>query len=218
MKALATISLVSLLVACSAQADEFDAFFDPADNAGKFYAGVDLATATYGGSIYPSNSGLRIAGGYNVTSIFAIEAGYAMLSNSNSSSNNNNCGYGCGYGGGYGGYGGYPGYGYPMPLASYAFDTSSLQIAAVVNYPIIDGFSISGQLGFDHNSMNYASTDNNGNSLPTISGSHSNLMYGIGVQVNMGDGIDFRAQYENLGYLAPGIGMRMLSIGGIYNF
>lgn len=213
VKKLAIVALLSASMTCPVMADEysnpFDSFPVSTDNSGKFYLGVDLASASFGGSIYSSTSGLRIVGGYNITSMFAIEAGYAMLSSSS-----NNCNYGCDYGGyGYG-----YGYGYPPTLASYSFDTNSLQIAAVGTYPINDAFSISGKLGLDRNSMSYSSTDNAGNNLPTISGSKSNRMYGIGGQYDMGSGIIIRMQYENLGELVSGIGMRMISLGGIYNF
>lgn len=209
MKRLAALPLLTALTLCPAMADEFDGYPDATDNAGKYYFAVDLASATYGGSVYPSTSGLRLAGGYNFTSMFSVEAGYAMLSSSS-----DNCAYGCGY---YGGYG-YYGYGYPVPLASYSFNSSSLQVAGIVNFPLSDAFSLSGKLGYAYNSMSYESTDSNGNSMPTISGSQSNRLYGIGAQYGLGGGIVFRAQYEDLGKLLPGIGMRMMSIGAVFNF
>lgn len=206
-KKIAAILLLSAFILCPAMADGFDGYPDATNNAGKYYFAVDLASATYGGSVYPSTAGLRLAGGYNFTSMFSVEAGYAMLSSSS-----DNCAYGCGY------YGGYGYYGYPATLASYSFSSSSLQVAGIVSFPVSDAFSISGKLGYACNSMSYESTDSNGNSLPTISGSQSNRLYGIGAQYSLGGGILFRAQYENLGKLLPGIGMRMMSIGGVFNF
>lgn len=208
-KLAAAVPLLSAFILCPAMADEFDGYPDATDNTGKYYFAVDLASATYGGSVYPSTAGLRLAGGYNLTSMFSVEAGYAMLSSSS-----DNCAYGCGY---YGGYG-YYGYGYPVPLASYSFSSSSLQVAGIVSFPLSDAFSLSGKLGYAYNSMSYESTDNNGNPLPTISGSQSNRLYGIGAQYSLAGGIVFRAQYEDLGKVMPGIGMRMMSIGAVFNF
>lgn len=211
MKKLTIVALLSGLMIQPAWSDDFYDFPAVDDYAGKFYGGVDLASASYGGSFYPSSTGIRIAAGYNILSTLAIEVGYAMLSSSS-----NNCSYGCGYGGyGYG----YSYYPYPPPpMSSYSFNSSSLQIAAVGSYPISDAFSIFGKFGFDNNSMNYASTDMNGNNLPTISGSQHNRLYGFGGQYNVGGGVVIRAQYEDLGNVAPSIGMRMISIGGVYNF
>jgi hypothetical protein len=221
VKNLVAIALLSASMTGQAIADEFENDFygssASSDISGKFYAGMDLAYATFGGSIYPSTAGLRIVGGYNITSMFAVEAGYAMLSSSSNNCDYGGCGYG-GYGYGYGGYGYGYGYGYPPTLASYSFDTNSLQIAAVGSYPINDAASVSLKLGLDRNTMNYSSTDNSGNPLPSISGSRSNRMYGIGGQYDVGDGIVIRMQYEDLGELVSGIGMRMISLGGIYNF
>ena len=213
MKKLAIVVLLSGFVVHPVWADDFYDFPVLDDNAGRFYAGADMVSATYSGSFFPSTAGLRITGGYNFSAAFAIETGYAILSNTS-----NNCNYGCGYGGGYG-YGGYNNY--PpqyASYASYAFNASSLQIAAIGKYPLSDAFSIFGKIGFDHNSMNYASTDNNGNNLPTISGSQSNRLYGIGGEYNMGEGIVLRTDFEDLGNVAPGVGMRMISLGGVYNF
>jgi hypothetical protein len=212
MRNLVSVVLLSTSMTCPAIAGEFDDFDGSpvsTDVSGKFYIGADFASASFGGSNYPSTSGLRVVGGYNFTPMFAVEAGYAMLSSSS-----DNCYYG-GYGYGYG-----YGYSYPYPptLASYSFDTNSLQIAAVGSYPINDAASVSLKLGMDRNTMNYSSTDNSGNPLPSISGSKSNRMYGIGGQYNVGSGIVIRLQYEDLGELVPGIGMRMVSIGGAYNF
>ena len=215
MKKRVIVALLSVVASFTAVADDFYDYPAPDDNAGKFYAGLDMASASYGGSFYPSTTGLRIAGGYNFTPVLAIEAGYAMLSSSS-----NNCNYGCGYGG-YGGYG-YGGYGYggyyPQPMASYSFNASSLQLAAVVTLPVSDAISLSAKFGMDRNSMSYDSTDNNGNNLPTISGATSNRMFGVGAQYNLGGGFVVRTQYEDLGNLVPGVGMRMISLGGVYNF
>ncbi len=215
MKKRAIVVLLSAVVSFSAVADDFYDYPAPDDNAGKFYAGLDMASASYGGSFYPSTTGLRVAGGYNFTPELAIEAGYVMLSSSS-----NNCNYGCGYGGGYGYYGGggYYGYPYAQPMASYSFNVSSLQLAAVATLPVSDAISLSAKFGMARNSMSYDSTDNNGNNLPTISGSTSNRMFGVGAQYNVGGGFVVRAQYEDLGNLVPGVGMRMISLGGVYNF
>ena len=222
MKKLTLSALLFVLVSLPALADDFYDYPETDDYSGLFYAGADIASATYGGSFFPSTTGIRLDAGYNITSLFAVEAGYAMMS-----STSNSCNYGCGYGSGYGygyynGYGspGYynPGYGYAPPLASYSFNSSSIQIALVATYPISDEFSISAKFGFDNNSMSYDSTDNAGNPLPTLSDSQSNHLYGIGGQYNLGDGVVIRGQYEDLGYITTGVDMRMFSLGGVYNF
>lgn len=222
MKKLSLTLLLSALVCLPAVADDFYDYPATDDYSGRFYAGIDLAAANYGGSFFPGTTGVQLNAGYNISSLFAVEAGYAMMS-----STSNNCNYGCDYGSGYGygysnGYGnpGYytPGYGYTPPQASYSFSTNTIQIAFTATYPLSDEFYISGKFGFDNNSMTYDSTDNNGNPLPTISDSRSNRLYGIGMQYNIGEGAIIRGQYEDLGYITTGVDMRMFTLGGIYNF
>ena len=220
MKKLTLSILLSALVSLPALAGDFYDYPETDDYTGRFYTGVDIASANYSGSIYPGATGFRLNAGYNITSLFAVEAGYAMMS-----STNNSCDYGCGYGSGYGNGNGYytpgyynPGYGYAPPLNTYTFNSNSIQIALIANYPVGDEFSITAKVGFDNNTMSYDSTDNNGNALPTISDSRSNPLYGIGGQYNFGDGIIIRGQYEDLGYITTGVDMRMISLGGIFNF
>lgn len=218
MKKLALFVLLSNLISFSVRADDYYNKSTSDGYAGMFYAGVDIASANYGGTFFPSTTGINFLGGYNITSQLAIEAGYAMMSSTSSS-----CNYGCGYGyGGSGyynqGYGNGYGYGYAPPQSSYSFNTSTLQIALVATLPITDEISVSAKYGFDNNSMNYDSTDNVGNPLPTISDSQSNHLYGIGGQYNLGQGVILRLQYEDLGYITAGVRMSLYSFGGTFNF
>ena len=213
MKKLSLSILLSALVCLPALADDFYDYPPTDDYSGRFYAGIDLASATYGGSFFPSTMGFRLNAGYNITSLFAVEAGYAMMS-----STNNSCNYGCNYGSGYNNGYGNPYYGYTPPQNTYSFNTNTIQIALTGTFPISDAFSLSGKLGFDNNSMTYDSTDNLGNPLPTLSDSRSNHLYGFGMQYNIGDGAVIRALYEDLGYITTGVDMRMFTLGGIYNF
>lgn len=199
MKKIAIVALLSACVATPALAD----------NSG-FYGAVDLGSATFSNALggpksttsFPNQPSARLAGGYNVSSMFAVEAGYARFGGSTIIAVA-------------------PGIG----NANQTLSPSSVYFAAVGNYPINETFSLFGKLGLANSRIGYSYTDTLGNSSSQV-GSNTNLMYGIGGQYNINSKWGIRAQYENFGkvlvgigtYPGENIGLKMVSIGGVYNF
>lgn len=197
MKEIALVALLSAVVATPALAD----------NTGKFYGAVDLGSVSYsnamggptGTTAYPNPGAFRFAAGYNITPMFAVEAGYAMIGNSIIDSN---------LGGGV--------------TAQETLKTSSLQFAGVANYAINDTFGVFGKLGFANTKIDATLTSNFGVTA-AASGSKTGLLLGLGAQYNINKQFAIRAQYEDFGKVTVSngfgdTGLKMFSVGGVYNF
>ncbi len=199
MKKIALVALLSAVIATPALAD----------NTGKFYGAVDLGSVSYsnanggptGTTAYPNPGAFRFAAGYNITPMFAVEAGYAMIGNSIIDSN---------LGGGV--------------TAQETLKTSSLQVAGVANYAINDTFGVFGKLGFANTKVDATLTSNVGVNA-SASGSKTALTFGLGGQYNINKQFAIRAQYEDFGKVTVGtganagdVGIKMVSVGGVYNF
>lgn len=198
MKKIAFVALLSACIATPALAD----------NTGKFYGAVDLGSVSYsnanggptGTTAYPNPGAFRFAAGYNITSMFAVEAGYAMIGNSIIDSN-----FGAGV------------------TAQETLKTSSLQVAGLANYAINDTFGVFGKLGFANTKVDATLTSNVGVNA-ALSGSKTALLLGLGAQYNINKQFAIRAQYEDFGKVKVGagansdVGIKMVSIGGAYNF
>ena len=77
MKKIASIALLSALVASPVLAD----------NTGRYYEAIDLGAVTYsntnpGGPEFSNPAALRISGGYHFSPLFAVEGGYAVMGDS----------------------------------------------------------------------------------------------------------------------------------------
>lgn len=182
-----------------------------ADNSGKFYGALDLGSVTFNGANFGGLNGnttflnpgaFRFAGGYNITPMFAVEAGYTMVGDSTISSG----------------------------VMQEALKSSALSVAGVGNYAINDTFGIFGKLGFANTKVDYTCTPAaNCAPVPTaVSGSKTNLTFGLGAQYNINKQFAIRAQYEDLGKVtlqkvyingtSADVSLKMISIGGVYNF
>ncbi len=200
MKKITIVALLSVCVATQALAD----------NADTFYVAVDRGQASFSNAMVSINStvaapnpgAMRIAGGYNINSMFAVEAGYVKFGDSTYITTVSGVG-----------------------SANETLSSSSFQVAAVGTYPINAKFSLFGKLGFANNKINYSYSDtlggtNNG------SGTKTDVMYGIGGQYNINSKWGIRVQYEDFGKTqvscvnctGENIGLSMLSIGGVYTF
>ena len=196
------IAIVALLSACVATPVS-------ADNSG-FYGAMDLGSASLSNAVdgfrpatsFPNPLAARIAGGYNFSSMFAVETGYARFGGSTIVT-------------------AAPG----MANTNQTLSPSSVYCSAIGTYPINETFSLFGKLGLANSRIAYSYTDALGNSSSQV-GSNTNLMYGIGGQYNVNSKWGIRAQYENFGKVLVGIGtnlgenigLKMVSIGGVYNF
>ena len=120
MKKIVIVSLLSAFITTTAFAG----------NTGKYYVAADLGSATYSNIQFPSLSVIRIAGGYHFSPVLAVELGYSMFGDSNTTLN---C---CGFA---------------------TTTATSFQVAAVGKLPIDKEFDLIGKLGLASNVENYSS-------------------------------------------------------------
>lgn len=101
-----------------------------AANTGKYYVAADLGAATYSNIPFPNPSVVRFAGGYHFSPVLAVELGYSMFGDSNTTLN---C---CGFA---------------------TTSASSFQVVAVGKLPIDREFDLIGKLGLASNVEDYSS-------------------------------------------------------------
>lgn len=165
MKKIVIVTLLSVCVAAPALADSTST----PNNA---YAAIDVGSATYNTSDYQTNaqSGVssptanaaRIAVGYNINQIFAVEVGYARFSQATVVS------YGAN--------------------SSGQISGDSLQVAAVGTYHINDAFAVFGKLGVAHDAIsNNSSTSGSGNNVMYGIGGQYNITSNWGVRAEYED-------------------------------
>ena len=200
MKKIALVAMLSAVVATPALAD----------NTGSFYGAVDLGSVSlgnipsqFGNTSFPNPSAFRLAGGFNITPMFAVEAGYAMIGDSKITTTQG------------------------ALSVTETFKTSSLQVAGVANYAINDTFGVFGKLGFANTKIDYTAIPGVNTVITAgttaASGSKTNLTFGLGAQYNINKQFAIRAQYEDFGKVKLGnatndIGITMMSVGGVYTF
>lgn len=165
MKKIAIITLLSVCVAAPALADSTST----PNNA---YAAIDVGSVTYNTSGYQTNSqsgvssptatAARIAGGYNINQIFAVEAGYTRFSQATVVSYGSN--------------------------SSGSISGDSLQVAGVGTYHINDAFAVFGKLGVAHDTIS-ANSSNSGSGTNVMYGigGQYNITSNWGVRVEYED-------------------------------
>jgi len=173
-----------------------------ADNTGTFYGALDLGQVSFSSLPVPNPSAFRIAGGVHINPIFAVEGGYSMIADSIVNTN---------FGGG--------------TTGQEIIKSSALSVAGVANLAVNDAFSLIGKLGLAHSKIDYTCTTTGAAvcNPATVSGSKTNLTFGLGAQYNINQQFAIRAQYEDFGKLKVGtgtvdIGLTMMSLGGVYTF
>lgn len=178
-----------------------------ADNTGKIYIAADFGAVSFsnannpalGGETLPNPNAFRIAGGYHISPMVAVEAGYATIGDSTINYSN----------------------------ASVTSKNSAMQIAAVGTYAVAPAFDLIGKLGVSMNSSKLTGTGAAG--FINSSTSSTALMYGIGAQYNVNQQLSIRAQYENFGNFKTNdgpvppvtswdMGVTMFSVGVAFNF
>jgi OmpA-OmpF porin, OOP family len=199
MKKIAGVFLLSTVISVPAFAADQGA-----------YVAVDLGKVNYSdtGTVTPPSPGsIRFSGGYHFSPNVGVEAGYSTIGDSTTNI------YGAGW------------------SQSETLKASSLNIAAVGTYSINDKFDLFGKLGAVNTKLDYtfsgvALTPSSGSG----SGTKTNLLIGIGAQYNINKHFGIRAQYEdfgktkvpvvyNNGATATGeFGLKVVSVGGVYNF
>lgn len=178
------------------------------------YVNLDLGTASFsnatsqfGGTNFGNPGSFTIGGGYHFNQNVAVEVGYSIIGDSTINT----------------------------PTASgnitETLKTSSFQVAAVGTLPINAMFDLYGKLGIASTKIDYTATPPAGfifapgfGTVTSTTGSSTNLMFGIGGQFNINQNFGIRLQYLDLGKVqlsaagAPNIGVKITSIGGVYNF
>jgi len=200
MKKIATALLLSTAISAPAFAADQGA-----------YVAVDLGKVSYsdtGTTTPPSPGSVRVGGGYHFNPYVGVEAGYSIIGDATTNTS----------------YGGFA-------SSSETLKASSLQVSAVGTLPLNDKFNLFAKLGAANTKLDYTWTSTG--IIPSSgsgSGTKTNLLIGIGAQYNINKHFGIRALYEdfgktkvpvsyNNGSTATGdFGLKVFSIGGVYNF
>jgi OOP family OmpA-OmpF porin len=205
MKRIATALLLSTVVAAPAFA---------ANQGG--YVAVDVGQAAFSGADFAGpnsnvnflNPGtLHLTGGYHFNQNLGLEGG--LVANADSSVTT--IGFGA--------------------SSTETLKSSALYVAAVGTLPISSKFDLFGEVGLASTKIDYTSTGNLFGNL-SVSGSKTNVMFGLGGRINFSQHWGMRIKYENFGktdlafpagWLAAtattkSIGLSTFTVGGIYSF
>lgn len=176
------------------------------------FINLDLGTASFSNATtqfsttnFGNPGAITFGGGYHFNQNLAVEAGYSIIGDSSVNT--------------------------PVFVGvtiTEKLKTSSFQVAAVGTLPINEKFSVFGKLGLASTKIDYSASVTNATFVPGVltstSGSKTNLMFGLGGQFNFNPQWGIRLQYLDLGKIqlsatgAPNIGLKITSIGGVYNF
>lgn len=196
-----------------------------------FFVAVDFGQAAYGNApLMQPQSGfcpggcnenfrpsyiLSIGGGYHFNQNVGVEVSYTRINGSS-----NEWSYSAG---------GFLGGPVTTVNTNETLSGSSLSVAAVGTYAFENSFDVFAKLGLAHNTLTYAidQTINSVSASASVTGSKTNLMYGVGVQYNYDQHLGVRLQYENLGEIQIGgageaynsnVSVNVFSVGCAYNF
>jgi len=175
------------------------------------YIAVDLgqvsysnATSQFSGANAPNPNAIILGGGYHFSQYMGVEADYSIIGDSSITTVAG------------------------AASATEKLKTSSFQVAAVGTFPINNQFSLFGKLGLANTKIDYTLTPGPGTiivgGVTATSGSKTNLMFALGAQFNINQHWGIRAQYQDFGKVqldavgAPNIGVKLYSLGGVYNF
>ncbi len=181
-----------------------------------FYVAVDVGPAIYSGAKsqfsstnFADPSAITLGGGYHFNQNVGVEANYSVLTDSTITT--------------YFLFGG---------TVTQTLKASSLQVAAVGTLPLGEKFELFGKLGLANTTIDYTATPTGlvpAGITQTASASKTNPMFAIGGQFNFNKHFSLRVQYRDLGKVqlpglfyggvsAPNIGVKIISVGGVYNF
>jgi len=173
------------------------------------YIAVDLgqvsysnATSQFSGANAPNPNAIILGGGYHFSQYMGVEADYSIIGDSSITTVAG------------------------AASATEKLKTSSFQVAAVGTFPINDMFNVFGKLGLANTKIDYSASVTNATFVPGVvtaaSASKTNLMFGLGGQLNINQHFGIRLQYEDFGKVtfsnAPDVGVKLYSLGGVYNF
>jgi OOP family OmpA-OmpF porin len=174
------------------------------------YIAVDLgqvsysnATSQFSGANAPNPNAIILGGGYHFSQYMGVEAGYSIIGDSTIDTSV-----------------------VPGVTITEKLKASSFQVAAVGTFPINDMFNVFGKLGLANTKIDYSASVTNATFVPGVvtaaSASKTNLMFGLGGQLNINQHFGIRLQYEDFGKVtfsnAPDVGVKLYSLGGVYNF
>lgn len=181
------------------------------------YIAVDTGPATYNGANFAgSNSNvsflnpgaLHIGGGYHFTPNVGIEAGLVKVGDSTVNT------YGIG------------------GSATETLKSSATYLAATGIWAVGNKFDLFGKVGLAGVKMDYTYTGTLFGAPYSVSGSKTNLMFGLGGQYNFNSHFGLRVQYENFGKTdlafragwvaaaatTKSVGLSTVSVGAVFNF
>lgn len=174
------------------------------------YIAVDLGKVSYSddnGTAPPSPGSVRIGGGYHFNPYVGVEAGYSVIGDATT---NNNLGGGA--------------------STSETMKASSFQISAVGTYSINDKFDLFAKIGAANTKLDYTASATITPTSGSGSATKTNLLIGIGAQYNIDKHFGIRASYEDFGKTnlvasyndgstgSANFGLKVFSVGGVYNF
>ncbi len=181
------------------------------------YVALDAGPAAFSGAdfagpnanfTFPNPGSFHISAGYHFTPNVGVEGGLVTVGNSTVTS----IGFGA--------------------SNTETLETSALYVAATGILPVSSKFDLFAKLGLANTKIDYTSTGNLFTNL-SLSGSKTNLMFGLGGQFNFNRHWGLRVQYENFGktdltfpanFLAAGpaqtksIGLSTFTVGGVFSF
>jgi OOP family OmpA-OmpF porin len=191
--------LLGSLCAAPAFATEAGAGYVTFDAGGAGLRGADFGGP--GGNLtFPNRGTLQFGGGYRYTENFAVEGGLVAVGRSTIDS--------------------FP-LGVPM---SETLTGGALYVAAVGIIPINPRFELFGKLGLARTRFDY-----NSNAFPAATAARTNLMAGLGGQININRAWGVRLQFQHFGRADFGAGalprgtpatvrLNTFTVGGIYSF
>ncbi len=205
MKRIATALLLSTIAAAPAFAANQGGYV-AADLGQAVFSGADFAGPNANVS-FPNPGTIHLTGGYHFNQNLGLEGGLVAVGDSSVTT----IAFGA--------------------SATETLKTSALYVAAVGILPISSKFDLFGKVGLANTKMDYTSTGTLFNNL-SVSGSKTNVMFGLGGQVNFNQHWGLRVQYENFGKTdlafpagwvaataaTKSIGLSTFTVGGIYNF
>ena len=200
MKKVSIVALLSFAVISSAAFAATEGFYADADFGQARYSN---ATSGFSGASFSNPNAISIGGGYNFNPYVGVEADYSSVGDSSLATVRGGA------------------------SATEKLKTSSLQVAAVGTYPINNQFSLFGKLGLANTKIDYTATPGPNTIIvgtTATSGSKTNLMFGLGGQYNINKQFGIRLQYQDFGKVqlagagSPNIGVKVYSVGGVYNF
>lgn len=198
-KIISAALLSSVVISVPALAADSGAYV--AADLGQIQFGSNLTGGPTGDEAFPNPVAITVGGGYRFNEFLGVEAGYVIAGESKIET------VIVGFG-----------------SMTQTVKTSVMHVAAVATLPISDKFAVFGKLGMADGKLDYSVSTDFGYSA-SASASGTNLMYAVGAQFNINKKFGIRAQYADFGKVKADactvdceVGLKSISVGGVFNF